>query len=234
VTLTYVLLVTADSPQSAASSLTPQTSTTSWWPAKEQFAIDQGNVSTSDGWRTEVPESVMTTDEPYRPQCTNDYFTFVLYGIVASWACIFGFAGNTISICVLSKDVKTPVASFQLITLSIVNNLLIGLWFMHYCVRYVLRFYGVEVDALTLIRVFTFPVLFMAQTATIWLTVVIAFNCYMAVCWPYKAPQLHKLEVVYRQVAIVGILSVLYNIPRYDLQTIQHTNIPDQNNRFPF
>ena len=69
--------------------------------------------------------------------------------------------------------------------LALADNLLLALWLIHYSlryvlwwlihysVRYVLRFPGAtDPPVLIYVRVHTFPVLFVAQTWTIWLTVV--------------------------------------------------------------
>ena len=57
------------------------------------------------------------------------------------------------SVVVLSKDTKTPVASFQLMALAVADNLFLVLWFTHYSLRFVLRFTGASVpSALTYVR----------------------------------------------------------------------------------
>jgi len=69
--------------------------------------------------------------------------------------------------------------------LALADNLLLALWLIHYSLRYVLwwlihyslryvlRFPGAtDPPVLIYVRVHTFPVLFIAQTWTIWLTVV--------------------------------------------------------------
>ena len=57
------------------------------------------------------------------------------------------------SVIVLSKDTKTPVASFQLMALAVADNLFLVLWFTHYSLRFVLRFTGASVpSALTYMR----------------------------------------------------------------------------------
>jgi hypothetical protein len=220
-------------PEPARLSILPEIAPTTLMPAAqhlaETFGIWTENVSIP--WLTEMTIT-SAGDDPTSSRsasglqpCTNDDFTFGLYGIVAGFVCILGLVGNTVSICVLIKDLKTPVASFQLVTLAAADNLFLVLWFVHYTVRFVLKFCGVVTGGgvdmttvagtvLTVVRLYTFPVLYMAQTATIWLTVVIAFNRYMAVCWPYKAPRLHKIHIVYREVIAVTVLTVVYNLPR--------------------
>ena len=102
-----------------------------------------------------------------------NYFTFFLSGVGAGGVCIVGLVGNLISAVVLSRDTKTPVASFQLMALALADNLFLALWIIHYSLRYVLRFPSLsDATVLTYVRVHTFPVLYTAQTWTIWLTVV--------------------------------------------------------------
>jgi len=138
--------------------------------------------------------------------------------MVAGTVCVFGLIGNLISVAVLSQDSKTPVASVQLMALAVADNLFLALWFIHYSLRYVLQFSGSPVPpALTYVRLHTFPVLYTAQTWTIWLTVVIAFNRYMAVCWPYLALRFHNIDKVRLQTYIVTAFAVVYNLPRYTI-----------------
>ena len=143
------------------------------------------------------------------------YFTFVICGLVAGTICILGLLGNLVSVIVLSRDSKAPVASFQLMALAVADNLFLALWFVHYSLRFVLDFAGPPVPtSLIYVRVHTFAVLYTAQTWTIWLTVAIAFTRYMAVCWPYLALRFHNIDKVRLQIIVVTVLSVLYNLPR--------------------
>jgi hypothetical protein len=67
------------------------------------------------------------------------------------------------------------------------------------------------------VRVYTYPGLFVAQSAVIWLTVAIAFNRYLVACRPDwlvflgRYPRLGVRHVV----ATVVMLAVAYNAPRY-------------------
>lgn len=151
-------------------------------------------------------------------------FKFIMYTIAMGILCILGFAGNTVSFLVLRKDLSTPVASFLLEVLAIADNVLLMLWIIHYSIRESFRFFGLASNfhyAWMYIRVYTFPVMYMAQTATIWLTVVIALNRYMAVCLPYKAPHLCNINNVYKGVAVVILFSIFYNLPRlFEIQIV--------------
>lgn len=164
-------------------------------------------------WVTTTQNSSSSTTAP---DIVCNHFTFLLYGVVAGVVCLLGLVGNLISIIVLSRDSKTPIASFQLSALAIADNLFLALWFVHYSLRYALRFLGSpDPAALTYVRVHTFPVLYTAQTWTIWLTVVIAFTRYVAVCWPYLAPRIHNIDNIRLQISAVTLFTIAYNIPRY-------------------
>lgn len=191
----------------------------------DEYAADLLSAAASfENQSSESSESsIPPTAASLGGRCTDDQFTVSLYGLVAGVVCVLGLLGNSVSIGVLAHDAKTPAFSFQLVALAAADNLLLALWFVHYSVRYSMRYYRVDADGrsvadpawLSLVRFYTFPVVYMAQTATIWLTVVIAFNRYMAVCWPYKAPRLQKVRIVHRVVVAVVAFSIVYNMPRF-------------------
>lgn len=150
------------------------------------------------------------------PDC--GLFQFVLYTVTMGIIGVFGFLGNTISFLVLRRDRSTPVASFLLQTLAVADNSFLVLWLVHYSMRFGYRYLEVNLEqysAWLYIRVYTFPLLYIAQMLTIWLTVVIALNRFMAVCRPYKAPRLCTIYNVYKEVVLVTAFSILYNVPRF-------------------
>lgn len=157
-------------------------------------------------------------------QCTS--FLYVFYVIFASAVGVIGLLGNCVSYSVLFKDKTSPVASFQLRSLAVADNIFLLIWLINYSFRYALQLYGL-LDGSYLrttwiyIRIVTFPVLYMAQSGTIWLTMVVAFNRYVAVCLPYRAHQFGNMAIVRRQVLAVAIGAVIYNIPRlFELKVV--------------
>ena len=145
-------------------------------------------------------------------------FRFVLYTIICGLLCLLGFLGNSLSFLVLARDRSTPVASFLLQVMAVADNLFLLLWFIHYSVRDILRYWDIDAQqhpAWIYVRVFTFPFLYMTQMETIWLTVVVAMNRYMAICLPYRAPHLCTIHNVYKEVIFVTVFSIAYNIPRF-------------------
>ena len=160
-----------------------------------------------------MTENATATDEI--PYCGP--FLFGLYSVAMGIVGVLGFLGNTLSFLVLRKDRSTPVASFLLQTLAVADNVFLVLWFVHYSVRYCFDYFDIDVkhnSAWLYLRVSTFPLLYISQMETIWLTVVIALNRFMAVCRPYRAPRLCTIYNVYKEVVIVTLFSIVYNIPR--------------------
>ncbi len=188
--------------------------------ALTEFLTTVGPNATGNG--TNATESL---PEPF--ECK--LFRFVLHSIVFGMISLTGFAGNTISFLILQRDRSTPVASFLLQSLAVADNIFLVLWIITYSVRYMLEYFDLD-DQMhptwIYLRVFSFPILYMAQTQTIWLTVIIALNRYMAVCVPYRAPHLCNITNVYKEVAIVTIFAIVYNVPKFfELEVIQGENM---------
>ena len=170
---------------------------------------------------TELESSQKTTLD--KASCIA--FEFYLYTVAMGILGLFGLVGNSMSFLVLRKDRGTPVATFLLQVLAVADNCFLLLWIITYSVKNYLRFLSPESatqQSYIYARVYTFPLLYMAQTETIWLTVVIALNRYMAVCMPYKAPHLCTIMNVYKEVIAVTMFSICINIPRFfEIEVIQ-------------
>lgn len=146
-------------------------------------------------------------------------FVFILYSIIMGGVCTSGLVGNTVSLIVLQRDRASPVASFLLQSLAVADNTLLASWMFHYSLRELTRVAGFtpyhQHPAWLYARVANFHIVYMAQTATVWLTVVLAVNRLIAVCSPYSSPRLCKLAYVRREVAAVALFAVAFNTPRF-------------------
>lgn len=141
---------------------------------------------------------------------------FILFSVFAGVICIVGLFGNTLSMYVLGKDSQSPVASFMLQWLAAADNLFLVLWGIHFSLTYLIKYANLDVhDLWVLIRVYSYPILFIAQTATIWMTVVIAASRYVSVCIPFRAAQIVTMPNTKKAVYGTWCFSILYNIPRY-------------------
>ena len=150
------------------------------------------------------------------PAVTCLFMRFVMHSVFAGVICIVGILGNTLSMVVLGKDSQSPVATFMLQWLAGADNLFLILWGIHLSLTALVKYSEVDTHISWLfVRVYTYPVLFIAQTATIWMTVVIAASRYVSVCIPYRAAQIVTMPNTRKAVFGTWIFSIVYNLPRF-------------------
>jgi len=65
------------------------------------------------------------------------------------------------------------------------------------------------------IQVCVWPLVHVTQLSAVWITVLVAFNRYIAICRPFQAHLLCTMRQVRFQVTILGIAILVYNIPRF-------------------
>ncbi len=182
-------------------------------PLKMTFSGEQTPNATSD-----PPTTTRTSDlGPAAEQCAQHAY-FVSNTIVAGAICLLGFAGNSVSFFVLARDKSTPVASFLLRALAFTDNFFLCAWFLHFTLESAFQYMDLVPQfhiSWLYVRVYTYPLLFIGQTGTIWLTVLIAVSRYVAVCKPYHAAKYCTVPVIAKGVLFTAIFSVLYNVPRF-------------------
>lgn len=148
---------------------------------------------------------------------------FIINTVVAGPLCLLGLLGNSLCFLVLRKDQDTPIASFLLQTLACCDNVFLGLWLLHFSLRDLFNFMHLNGDLHVVwmyVVLYTYPLLFVAQSATIWLTVLIAVYRYLAVCKPYTVHL--RMDLLFAKKGVVGVIifAVVYNLPRYFDTTI--------------
>jgi len=79
--------------------------------------------------------------------------------------------------------------------------------------------------------VHVFPFLLVVQTATIWTTVLVGLNRYIAVCLPYQAMRLCTVPQAKRQLAVVILFSAAYNLPRFAEGRLEYEHSPPGDGR---
>ena len=149
----------------------------------------------------------------------------IVHSIIGGCICVVGFIGNVVSMRVFGRDKQSPVASYMLQWLAITDNIFIALWALHFPVKHLILY----TEALThpawlIVRVYSYPLLFIAQMATIWITVVIAASRYVAVCLPYKAVYYITMPHTRKAIAFTWVFAIVYNIPRFFEVTITFDN----------
>lgn len=139
-------------------------------------------------------------------------FLYLLLGFI----CLIGFAGNIASFCVLQKDRTSATATFLLRALAVADTAFLVIWTLNYSIRQVVIYLGFDESVVWLyIRVCSFPCLYITQTLTIWLMVVVACNRLIVVCMPCRAHRLCCLRNFQVTVALVVVGAVLSNAPRF-------------------
>jgi len=128
---------------------------------------------------------------------------FIIHTIIAGTLCILGLAGNTIAYVVLGGDGDMlPVAKFLLRSLAVADNFFLLVYFLNFSVAALFSYTGVDRDyfdeaAWMKSRLVTYPLSFVAQTAAIWLNVLIAASRCLAVCWPQKSAVYCSLQATH-------------------------------------
>jgi len=128
---------------------------------------------------------------------------FVIYTLVAGTLCLLGLAGNTIAYVVLGGDGEMmPVAKFLLRSLAIADNFFLLVFFLNFSVAELFSYTGMILSqfdeaAWLMSRLVMYPLSFVAQTAAIWLNVLIAASRCLAVCWPQKSAVYCSLQATH-------------------------------------
>ncbi len=146
-------------------------------------------------------------------------YRLIFYFLIVGFVCIFGFIGNTISMFILKRVTQNRVASFLLQAIAVADNMVLGTTFMGMSIGYGLLPIALDdaakIHTTAYIYKFIQPVAYTAHTMTIWLTVLIAVNRYNAICKPLQVRYLCTIKKARIQVALVFIVSIIYNFPRF-------------------
>ena len=160
-------------------------------------------------------------------------FKFIFYCVVIGIICLLGMVGNTISLLVLRMDRSNNVALFLLQALSVADNLVLFISFLILSVFFGLLPMVVSSRLAHNISLYGLkylePCAYMSHTATIWMTVLLAINRYVAVCMPFRASNILTFGKTRLQVAAVFLFSVLFNIPRFFQWNLTHEVDPETN-----
>lgn len=205
--------------------------------------------SVSDIFGTNSPEKSIKsnlTDEPvgnesYHDQIINDtslipcgFFAFVIYGPLYGIVCLLGLIGNSLSFAVLHRYSQSNVATYLLKTLAITDNLFLataaGVQMYPAMSLYFNKIEQLE-PVYPYIQNYGWPLVYIVQTLTVYVTVLVAANRFIAVCFPFHAHRFCSKNIVKFQLICIVLGAVIYNIPRffdYNYKVVNHTD-PDTN-----
>ena len=150
---------------------------------------------------------------------THDESDFSFSNITGIWVtgfcCILGLAGNILSFIVLFQAFKKSVM-FLVLRAVIISDIVFLL-----TVFILMTFINIFPDTSIItansgyIQFVLWPVLMMSQMTTVWLTVFVSIERYLAICFPLNVASLCTISKARRTIGAIFLTSVLFNIPRY-------------------
>ncbi|XP_046985417.1 FMRFamide receptor [Schistocerca americana] len=146
-------------------------------------------------------------------------FEFVAYGVLLNLIGIFGIVGNIISMIILSRPQMRSSINYLLIGLArcdtvliVTSVLLFGLPAIYgYTGMLMAYFYYVY----PLVAPIVFPVALIAQTVSVYLTLTVTLERFVAVCHPLQARSLCTYGRARLYVLLILALATVYNLPRF-------------------
>jgi len=154
------------------------------------------------------------------PQMTYSCFCydFVIEAVLMGALCLFGFAGNSMSTVCLWRDRSKSATPFLLVSLGVADTLFLTTVFALRVIPSIDTFAWPLPwlhPAVPYLGKYVYPTAIVAETGTIYLTILVTMNRYVSVCWPYRAAELCSLRAARIHVAAVALFSVVFNLPRY-------------------
>jgi len=64
-------------------------------------------------------------------------------------------------------------------------------------------------------QVYVWPLVHISQMWTVWITVLVAFNRYVAICKPFQAIRVCTMRQARLQVLVSALAIIVYNVPRF-------------------
>ncbi|XP_051158767.1 FMRFamide receptor-like [Leptopilina boulardi] len=146
-------------------------------------------------------------------------FEFIVCGILLNLVSLFGIFGNTISMIILSRPQMKSSINYLLIGLARCDSVLIIIAVMIHGLPAIYSYTGCMFDykfyVFPKIVKYLYPVSLAAQMVTVYLTLTVTMERYVAVCHPLRARSLCTYGRARAAVICIVIVSFLYNLPRF-------------------
>lgn len=175
------------------------------------------NVLTDfDTYETQTPEE---TAEVLSESVELNLFDVLMGVWIPGLISVFGIIGNVLSLWVLSRDPEGSITFTSLKALAVSDLLLLVCALLQQIVPMFC-----EIDQRTdhfclcwagYLRVYTWPVVLIAQMASIWMTVLISAERFIAICAPLRAPRPGQKNKIKRIILLIAACSVVFNVPRF-------------------
>lgn len=147
-----------------------------------------------------------------------DLYRFIVNGVLLNLVGLLGIVGNIISMIILSRPQMRSSINYLLIGLARVDTLLIitsillfGLPGIYPYTGYMFSYYyNVYPHIIPLV----YPLATTMQTASVYMTLTVSLERFVAVCHPLRARSLCTYGRARMYVIAILVISVLYNLPR--------------------
>ncbi|XP_022256354.1 FMRFamide receptor-like [Limulus polyphemus] len=168
-----------------------------------------------------------TDNVKFRPKETGfePIFHFIVTGVLSTTVSLFGIVGNIISLLILSQRQMRTSINCCLQGLATFDTAVLVTAMLMLCLPTI----GSKVSTLSSYTNTIFPVIvpvvyplgLMAQTGSVWVTVIVTVERYIAVCHPLKARVFCTKRRAFLYIICVTIFAFCYNIPRfYELECV--------------
>ena len=165
-----------------------------------------------------ISRNMSDVDNERSLQRSCSLYLFVIDTVVMGTIIVGCVIGNSLAFVVFWKDNIKTSAAFLFQSLALVDSanllLLLPVFPVPSFVAYTNWLKGYE-DIVAYVYVYILPLVNIAQTASIWVVVLLSINRYIAVCFPFKALRWCTISKVKKQLAFVLLSAVLYNIPTF-------------------
>lgn len=165
-------------------------------------------------FNADLNTTCLEADDP-----SSALFRFIVNGVLLNVVGVLGILGNIISMVILSRPQMRSSINYLLIGLARIDTVLIvtsillfGLPGIHpYTGMLFTYFYNVYPR----IMPFVYPLATIVQTASVYLTLTVSLERFVAVCHPFRARSLCTYGRARMYVIGIVLFSALYNMPRF-------------------
>ena len=161
----------------------------------------------------------------YQLERSCELYSFIIYTVFVGTLVVVGVIGNSLAFVVFWKESIKSSALFLFQCLSLIDSALLLTVFPLYSIESFIVYTGWLQGYLAIspyVLVYLLPLALTAQTATIWVTVLVAVNRYIAICLPFRASRWCTVSKAKKQLAFVLLSVVMFNIPEFIALRVEH------------
>ncbi|ELU03008.1 hypothetical protein CAPTEDRAFT_217533 [Capitella teleta] len=176
--------------------------------------------STTDGYFTTAPAAAAINTKPCVLQ------NFILGSLVGGFTIVPGLLGNVLSLIILGKERKKSPTIQALCLLAVADSMLL----LSYLSMVAFGIRGMTNGYYEALPVGVFTSVYMYELARIFnqvstfLTVILMWQRYVAVCLPHKAKQICTVRMVNTTSACSSVAACVFYLPNFFLYSIKSSN----------